>query len=255
VQSSSFDKLRMILSKAEVSKVKSDELPKYKVEIKNINSFKFVKQAIEYEIIRQAEILRKGETPKQETRGFSESKQATYSQRSKEYAHDYRYFPEPDIPPMRFSKQEIEKIAEKVPELPSQKVQRYTEQLKIKLQDALIISKSRATAEYFDAVVKLMPQNAQNVANLIIHKRIKTDVPPEEFAKTARELSTPILTDMTILSEKIIQVIQSNPKVVEDYKSGKHNAIMYLVGLLMREMKGKADAKTVRQELEKAIKT
>lgn len=230
------------------------ELPEYKVEVKNINSFKFVKQAIDYEIKRQAEILDKGEIPPQETRGYSELEHATYSQRFKEQAHDYRYFPEPDIPPMKFSPQEIGKIVEHIPELPMVKILRYTDKLKLKYQDAYIITRSRMLSEYFDSIVTHLPEEAQKVANLMIHKRIHSDLSPEEFIKKAREIFTPISTDMNILSEKINQVIHANSKAVADYNSGKQNAIMYLVGLVMREMKGKADAKTVRQELEKAIK-
>lgn len=83
------------------------ELPNYKVEIKNINSFRFVKQAIDFEVERQAELLESEQTPKQETRGFEEKTQSTYSQRSKEGEADYRYFPEPDIPPLRFTQEFI----------------------------------------------------------------------------------------------------------------------------------------------------
>ncbi|MFN7171148.1 MAG: Asp-tRNA(Asn)/Glu-tRNA(Gln) amidotransferase GatCAB subunit B, partial [Candidatus Omnitrophota bacterium] len=96
--------------KNQKSKIKMDQLPGYKVEIKNINSFRFVKQAIDYEIGRQVEILRQGKIPIQETRGFDDKKGITYSQRSKEYAHDYRYFPEPDIPPLVFSDEYLARI-------------------------------------------------------------------------------------------------------------------------------------------------
>jgi len=97
------------------------DLPKYKVEVKNINSFNFVGKAIEYEIKRQAEILNKGETPKQETRGFVESSSSTISQRSKEDAAEYRYFPEPDIPPLRWTQEFVDKLEHAMPELPTLK--------------------------------------------------------------------------------------------------------------------------------------
>jgi len=84
--------------------------PKYKVEVKNINSFNFVKKAVDFEVTRHIEMLNKGETPDQETRGWSEDKNATFSQRSKEDAHDYRYFPEPDVPPMEFDDEYISNV-------------------------------------------------------------------------------------------------------------------------------------------------
>ena len=101
--------------------------------MKNINSFNYVKKAIDYEIERQVDLLENGETPMQETRGYDEKKGITYSQRSKEEAHDYRYFPEPDIPPMTFSKEYIEAI--NIPELPQEKVNKYV-RLGLKINDA-----------------------------------------------------------------------------------------------------------------------
>src|SRR3989344_3184410 len=92
---------------ANISVSKDSQLPNYKVEVKNVNSFRFIAQAIDYEIDRQTRILESGQTPTQETRGFSESKSATVSQRSKEEAQDYRYFPEPDIPPLTITPAEI----------------------------------------------------------------------------------------------------------------------------------------------------
>ncbi|KKR78919.1 MAG: Aspartyl/glutamyl-tRNA(Asn/Gln) amidotransferase subunit B, partial [Microgenomates group bacterium GW2011_GWB1_40_9] len=103
----------------------SDELPNYRVELKNINSFRFVRKAIEFEIKRQSEILDLGETIVQQTRGWNESKQVTLPQREKEEAHDYRYFPEPDIPPMRFTNVFVEGIRKQIPELPDAKKSRF----------------------------------------------------------------------------------------------------------------------------------
>ena len=102
-----------------------------KVEVKNLNSFRAVEGAIEYEIKRQAKILESGEKVKQETRGWDENKKITFSQRSKESAHDYRYFPEPDLPPMEFGDEYVENLKATIPELPEQKRKRFKEEYKI----------------------------------------------------------------------------------------------------------------------------
>ncbi len=228
-------------------------LPNYKIEVKNINSFRFVKQAIDYEIERQREILDKGEVPVQETRGFDENKVATYSQRTKEEAQDYRYFPEPDIPPMVFEKEFTDSIA--VPELPSDRLARYIGKIKIKESDAKVIVGDVVMSNYFERVLAGVKDvlSAQSVANLIINKKINIDLPVDEFISKAKSLSMPKSTDMTVLHETITMVIQRNGKVAADYKNGKQNALMYLVGQVMREMKGKADAKLVIAKLKEKL--
>lgn len=111
-----------------VRKPGQDGLPPYKVEVKNINSFKFVEQAIEYEIARQIEMLEVGDTPRQVTMGWNEKKSITVEQRSKEEANDYRYMPEPDLPPLQFTAEYLEKLKSSLPELPHQKRKRFKEE-------------------------------------------------------------------------------------------------------------------------------
>jgi aspartyl-tRNA(Asn)/glutamyl-tRNA(Gln) amidotransferase subunit B len=140
-----------------------DRLSGTKVEVKNINSFKFVEKAIDYEIKRQTEILsakggsasggEKGERVVQETRGFDSVKNITFSQRSKESAHDYRYFPEPDIPPLEFSKEYLEAIRRQLPELPIAKKKRLIEEYNISSDNAEVIVSDKSLAEYFEEVV------------------------------------------------------------------------------------------------------
>ncbi|MDP2930472.1 MAG: Asp-tRNA(Asn)/Glu-tRNA(Gln) amidotransferase subunit GatB, partial [bacterium] len=150
------------------------KLPPYKVEVKNINSFRFVRKAIEFEIIRQTEILEKGEMPLQETRGWNESKNETVSQRSKEEAHDYRYFPEPDIPPMSFDETSIRRLAGQIPELPDDKIERFIAEYKLNGYNAEILCQEKFLADYFEKTVKLKAGNqeleAKEIANWIINK-------------------------------------------------------------------------------------
>ncbi len=133
-------------------KAGQDPLSGTKVELKNLNSFKAVERGIEYEIKRQEEILEKGEKVIQETRGWDENKGQTFSQRNKEESDDYRYFPEPDILPLQFSKQRIAEIRNQLCEMPNQKEQRFIEQYKLKQENAKIITRSKDLADYFENV-------------------------------------------------------------------------------------------------------
>ncbi len=227
--------------------------PKYKVEVKNINSFRYAKAAIDYELPRQTELLEKGETPVQETRGYNEDKQQTVSQRTKEEAADYRYFPEPDIPPMNFTDDFLKEIESKIPELPEAKIKRYTSEFKLRYQDAFVLTRSRKTTELFEAVVaKLGAEKAQKIANLIVNKKVK-EGSVEEVVKQIEALTAEKKTDMGALTKAVEATISANPKVVEDYKSGKENALMFLLGQVMRQMKGQADANTVKEELKRQL--
>lgn len=124
-----------------------------KVEVKNINSFKFVEKAIQYEIERQAEILETGKKVVQETRGYDSNRGATVSQRVKESAHDYRYFPEPDIPPFKFTKEYIEDLRGKLPELPDKKAERFQKEYGLPVEDVSILVSDKHLASYFEEVI------------------------------------------------------------------------------------------------------
>ena len=124
-----------------------------KVEIKNLNSFKVVEKAIDFEIKRQEELLEAGDKVVQETRGWHDKKEITFSQREKEEAHDYRYFPEPDLPPLHFKKDYIEKIKSEIPELPEQKRQRFSKEYGLDAKLIEIFVKSKDLSEYFEKVV------------------------------------------------------------------------------------------------------
>lgn len=130
-----------------------EKLSGTKVEVKNINSFKFVEKAIAYEIERQTESLEKGEKIVQETRGWDSNRNMTISQRKKESAHDYRYFPEPDIPPFQFNLEYVEAIKRKLPELPDQKIKRFKTEYALADDAILVLTNDPALADYFENVV------------------------------------------------------------------------------------------------------
>ena len=130
-----------------------DRLSGTKVEVKNINSFRFVEKAIDYEIKRQTEVLEKGEKVVQETRGYDSDRDVTVSQRIKEEAHDYRYFPEPDIPPLKFTDDQIELLRHRLPELPDAKKKRFSEEYHLSAENIEVIASDKDLAEYFEDVI------------------------------------------------------------------------------------------------------
>jgi len=145
-----------------------------KVEVKNMNSFKAVFRALAYEVERQRKVLEEGGRLVQETRGWIEEKGVTVSQRSKEQAHDYRYFPEPDLPPLAVSRQWVEEIKSRLPELPDARRERFISQLGLSRYDANLLTTTRAMADFFEGCLNLMPQGvdkekkAKTVANWLL---------------------------------------------------------------------------------------
>jgi aspartyl-tRNA(Asn)/glutamyl-tRNA(Gln) amidotransferase subunit B len=172
-----------------------------RVEVKNINSFRFVQKAIVHELKRQAEILRDGGKITQETRLWNSAEDVTVTMRSKEEAHDYRYFPEPDLVPLAVPKEWIEKIRAALPELPDVKRERFVREYRIPVYDAEVLTASRSSADYFEASVRLYAssdaQKAKTVSNWImteLMRELKTDdrdasdspVTPENLAGLLR---------------------------------------------------------------------
>ena len=135
-----------------------------RTEIKNLNSFRALTQGTEYEIQRQIEIYSRGGTVEQETLGFNEATGKTYSQRGKESAHDYRYFPEPDLPPLVLAWEWIESIRASLPELPEAKTRRFIEQYELKPQDARLLTSEKALADYFEEVASKSKSPARTVS-------------------------------------------------------------------------------------------
>ncbi len=191
-----------------------------RAEIKNVNSFKFVKQAIEYEILRQIDLIEDGGTVVQETRLFDPNSGKTRSMRSKEEAHDYRYFPDPDLVPLVISDQWVERSRSELPELPGQRQQRFMTDLGLLPYDAEVLTASRALSDYFEAGVAVH-DNAKAVANWVMGEitRALNDsgtsidacpVPPERLAELLK------LIDNGTISGKIAKTVFD-----EMWKSGK----------------------------------
>ncbi len=147
-----------------VREIGSDQL-NTRTEIKNLNSFRALVQGTEYEIKRQSEIYEHGGTVEQETLGFNEATGKTYSQRGKESAHDYRYFPEPDLPPLVLDPNWIESIRASLPELPEAKTRRFIEQYELRPQEVRLLTSGKALADYFEAVVSKSKSSARTVSS------------------------------------------------------------------------------------------
>ncbi len=194
-----------------------------RAELKNINSFRFVKQAIEYEMERQAELLDEGGRVVQETRLFDPATGTTRSMRGKEEAHDYRYFPDPDLVPIVVTDSWIEEVRNSLPELPDAKRKRYQEELGLPEYDAEVLAASREIADYFDACVALYPQ-AKQVSNWVMGELLRAL--KEDNREIADCQVTPsLLTEMLKLVEsgtisgKIAKTVFD-----EMYKTGKEPA-------------------------------
>lgn len=229
------------------------EVPKYKVEVKNINSFSFVSKAINYEIERQLKIIEDGKIPAQETRGFVEKTSSTVTQRIKEEASDYRYFPEPDIPPFRWEQKYIEDLKSQMPELPDKKAKRFKKDYSLLHQDIEILTREKAMADYFEQAVEDGRQfklESKKIANYLINKKLDIEkTQPADMIKLLISENQVSEIDQDELDKVIDKIIKENDNAVLDYKKGKENAIMFLVGETMRKFPQKIDASKVKASL------
>ncbi len=243
----------------------SSKLPDYKVEVKNINSFRFVEKSIEYEIKRQTEILKSGKTPVQETRGWDEAKQRTVTQRVKEEASDYRYFPEPDIPPIRWTMEKLELIKKQIPRLPEVIRERFKKEYDLTEYDAEILTREKETADYFEEAVKIGKKEnikPKTIANLIINKKVNVkETLPATLIKTMSKTSSYAKIDMQDLTKTIEEVLKENPQAFGDYKQGKTQALQFIIGKTIKKLidlptggQGKVDPKIIIEVINKIIK-
>lgn len=242
------------------SDVSAENLPKYRVELKNINSFRFVRKALEFEIARQTRILDRGETPVQQTRGWSESKNETVAQREKEEAHDYRYFPEPDIPPMRFTDEYIEALRNVLPETVEAALDRlkdlglpdsYLTILSANPQLRVLIENSYSLAQE-----KHLSVSAKKIADVAINKKADNeDARPEEILSRITESQAYADVSIDELRVVVDEVLASNLQAGADYLAGKTQALSFLLGVVMKKMSGKIDPVATREYVRKRLET
>ncbi|OGM15136.1 hypothetical protein A2V56_00495 [Candidatus Woesebacteria bacterium RBG_19FT_COMBO_42_9] len=230
---------------ANVSVSQDAQVPNYKVELKNINSFKFLDKAIVSEIARQIKLITSGEKVVQETRGYDETKRTTFSQRTKEEAQDYRYFPEPDIPPLRFSDEEIKEVQKALPESPSQVRNRLTQEYGLRNDYTQIIVLEKERVQYFDKAVKVgktknIPPGL--IAELMVNKNLDREFPePEGLIKKILELTGVEYANREETQKAVSEVLEEQKKAVDDYKKGKGQVLGFLIGQVQAKLKGKGN--------------
>ena len=264
-----------------------------RAEIKNVNSFSALQRAIEYEIERQIEIVEEGGEVVQETRLWDDNSRETRSMRGKEDAHDYRYFPDPDLMPLEISREWVEEIRAKMPELPSQKRERY-QGLGLSEYDASVIVEQMNLALFFDKVLelganpktavnfimgeiaaylkeekldinetKLTPENLVELIGLIEKNTISNNIGKQiiidmlKDGTSAKEIvekrGLSQITDESAIKGVCEKVVAAHPREVEAYKGGKVQLLGFFVGQVMKETKGRANPKSVNELLKEIL--
>jgi aspartyl-tRNA(Asn)/glutamyl-tRNA(Gln) amidotransferase subunit B len=258
-----------------------------RVEVKNMNSFRSVERAIHHEIERQAAVLDEGGSLVQETRGWSDDRGATYHMRTKETSEDYRYFPEPDLPPLRVEPAWLDRLGADMPELPAARRERYRASLGLSAYDAAVLAADLDATGVFEATLAIDPGlEPKQVANWVTGEYLRvrnaaadeTLVEPAELADLIRRvvdgalsranakevLETHVTTghataaivaakgfrqisDTHELGRVVDEVLIANPAAVEDVRAGRAQAIGFLVGQVMKATRGQANAGVVQQ--------
>lgn len=265
-----------------------------RTEMKNMNSLRAIARAINSEFERQAEILEDGGKVIQETRRWDDAKGESSGMRSKEDAQDYKYFPEPDLPPIVITDEQIEAIRAQMPELPEDKKRRYMEELGLPEYDTGILTGSVALVELFETVSELcgdakttsnfimgdvmrllkdagkQPEEmdfdpaalatliqllngkkiSRQTARKVFEKVFSDHIDPEQYIK---ENKLEIVTDTSAIKPVVEKVIAANEKSVNEYKGGKTQALQYLIGQCMRELRGQAPAQEVTKMLQELL--
>ncbi len=256
-----------------------------RVEVKNMNSFRSVEHAIDYEIARQAAALDRGETLRQETRGWSDDRSETYHMRSKETSDDYRYFPEPDLPPLHIDASWLAALAASMPELPAARRARYRDDLGLSAYDAGVLAADPDASELFEATRAADPSlTPKAVANWVTGEYLRlrkgadaVRVDPLELAAIVRAVDDGTLSrgnakevledhaasgrpaaaiieergfrqisDTGELATAVEAAVVANPAAVADYRAGRQQAVGFLVGQVMKATRGQANAALVQ---------
>lgn len=235
---------------ANISLSTDGSLPDYKVELKNINSFRFLEKALAAEIDRQAKALDNGEQLIQETRGYDEKTKSTFSQRTKADSHDYRYFPEADLPPVAINDNEVEVLKKQIVELPDAKRVRFVTQYQLSKEYSEILASDLDRSNYFENAVKLAPDMTKSIANLMINKNMDNDFPePAGLIKKIKEITTVEFAKPEELNAAVLEAVSNNPDIVTSYKNGKGQVIGFLIGQVQKALSGKGDPKMISSKL------
>ena len=263
-----------------------------RAEIKNMNSFRFLQQALEYEIDRQIDLIESGGQVVQETRLFDSDKGVTLSMRGKEEAHDYRYFPEPDLVPIRTDEGWIARIREELPELRSDKIRRYVDDMGIPEYDAEVVTTDKETALFFEETVAsgADPKKASNwvmgeFARLVKEKGLDAaKITPAQLAaiiglvdgatisgsaakqvfdevfESGKDPKTVVeekglaqVSDEGAIEEEVQKVLDANPEQVQQFKDGNEKVLGFFVGQVMKASGGKANPRVVNEILRKLL--
>jgi len=253
-------RLEANISLAQVTsyKLQVTELPDYKVELKNINSFRFLEKAMKAELVRQEALIERGKKVLQETRGFDEAKGQTFSQRTKEEAQDYRYFPEPDIPPIRTTQADVSRLKRTLPELPAEKRRRFVKLFNIADNYVEILIQDKARADYFEKAVELARTHkveANKIAQLMVNQNLDSEHPePAGLIKKIMEISKKQYSGQEDARLAVKKVVEEQKKAVADYRSGKEEVLGYLMGMMQRKLGGTGEPKVIRELLIKELR-
>ena len=252
-----------------------------KAELKNMNSFKHVEAAIEYEIARQSDLVARGERVVQETRLWNADKGTSHAMRSKEQAHDYRYFPEPDLPPLVVGEDWIARVRGEMPELPIARWQRFQE-LGLSAYDAGLLTSDRAIADYFDDAVaagappkkaanwimtdleaRVSPAHLAELIALVDAGTISGKIAKEVYDKVRATARAPAaivadegltqVSDAGAIEAACRAAVDANPKQVAQYRGGNPKILGFFVGQVMKATQGKANPEMVNEILRRLL--
>lgn len=232
-------------------------LPNYRVEVKNINSFKFLRDAVAYEIQRQTDLLENGEDAAQETRGWDPKSRKTFVQRTKEQTHDYRFFPEPDLPSIQLSDSEVDNLQKQLPILPEEKKQKLIS-AGVSVNVAQTIAHKPSLARYdlesLKHIVTISGCSLPSVSKAVVNRSGEFNKCTfDEIGLSLKEETTGIISAMDILEKVVAGVLESNQLAVEDYHKGKKSSLQFLLGQVMKKTKGKANPQIAIEILKKLL--